>query len=100
MTDSLRIIATMVAKSSDADALRELLVPAVAAFRNEAGCEGYLLHEDTKHAGRFVTYEAWSDEHALAAHMKSETMQALEPQLKPLLVEALDQQFLKVIAAT
>ena len=97
MKPSLRIIATMVAKTGSEIALRDLLVPAVEVFLSEPGCQGYLLHEDRKHAGRFVTYEAWSDEEALMQHMKSRKMLELAPKMRNLLEEDLRQEFLSVL---
>lgn len=100
MTTPLHIIATLMAKPSHADALRQLLEPAVPKFRAEPGCQGYVLLEDLKHPGRFVTYETWIDEAALQAHMHSPTMQALAPQMGELLVGPLRQEFLSVVVAT
>lgn len=97
MKNSLRIIATMVAKRESVDAVRTLLTPAVAEFRAEPGCHGYILHEDKKSPGRFITYEAWTDEAALAQHMKSPAMKALEPKLKPLLAAEIEQVFLSIL---
>ncbi len=95
-TASLRVIATLTAKIGSEHELRELLLPAVALFRAEPGCEGYLLHEDRKHPGRFTTYEAWVDEHALACHTKSPKMKELAPKMKELLQGELHQDFLSV----
>lgn len=97
MNDSLRIVATVVAKPGAADPLRAMLLPAVDAFRAEPGCGGYILHEDSKQPGRFVTYESWADEASLAAHMKAPAMTKLGPQLQPLLAEEIAQDFLAVL---
>ena len=97
MTESLFVVATIVAKSEQADTLRGLLVPAVEAFRSEDGCLGYLLYEDAKHVGRFVTYETWRDQAALDAHMVSPTMRAAGPQLPALLAEPITIMPLKVL---
>jgi quinol monooxygenase YgiN len=90
----LFIIATMVSKVDKADALRNVLLPATEKFRRENGCLSYTLLEDRKRAGRFMTYERWTDEAALAEHMKSPTMDALKPLLPDLLGEAMTQDFL------
>ena len=87
MTEGLFVVATIVAKPDQADALRTLLVSAVEAFRREDGCLSYLLYEDANQAGRFVTYETWRDKAALDAHMVSPTMQAAGPHLPALLAE-------------
>lgn len=98
MDSTLKIVATIVASPGQADALREALLPAVKAFRSEPGCEAYTLLEDRKQAGRFMTYETWTDEAALAAHMKSPAMKALEPVMKSLVAGEIKQDFLSTLA--
>ena len=93
----LFIIATMTAKPGQADALRELLLPATDAFRQEDGCLAYTLLEDRKTPGRFMTYEIWRDEAALKAHMTSPTMTAAAPKMKDMLAEPLTQDFLEAL---
>lgn len=95
----LIIVATMVSRPTKADAVRAMLTPAVDAFRAEPGCSAYVLLEDRKVPGRFITYETWADEDALAAHMKSPAMKALSPQLMPLLDGEIQQDFLSVLVA-
>lgn len=90
----LYIIATMVSRGDKADALREVLLPATEAFRQEDGCLAYTLLEDQKQPGRFMTYERWRDRAALEAHMHSPTMAKLAPSLPDLLGEELRQDFL------
>ena len=99
MTTTLQIIATLVAKPSKATELRSLLKPAVAQFRAEPGCEGYILLEDRKQEGRFLTYETWTDEAALKAHMHSPTMKALGPKMKELLDGEIKQDFLSILVS-
>jgi quinol monooxygenase YgiN len=97
MAKPLQIVATMVAKKGQESAARRLLRPAVKKFRDEPGCEGYILLEDKKHSGRFMTYETWIDDTALAEHMKSPSMRALAPKLKPMLKSPIRQDFLEVV---
>ena len=97
MSKVLNVIATMAAKAGAEDALRTLLLPAIAKFRGEAGCEGYTLLEDRKKPGRFMTFETWTDEAALAAHMTSPTVQALGPAMKALLDREITQDFLTAL---
>jgi len=96
MTD-LYIVATMTVRAEDAPRAKALLEPATEAFRKEDGCLGYTLLADRKSPGRFVTFERWRDEVALAAHMKSPTMAALSPSLKALLAEPMTQDFLSAL---
>ncbi|MDM0106027.1 putative quinol monooxygenase [Variovorax sp. J22R24] len=97
MANSLRIVATLVARSGSEDKVRALLAPAVHAFRLDPGCEGYILLEDRERPGRFMTYETWANEAALVRHMKSPTMMALAPRLKELLESAIRQDFFTVV---
>ena len=97
MDAKLQIVATLLAKSGKVDALRDALTPAVDKFRQEPGCEGYILLEDRKRAGRFLTYETWVDEKALAAHMESPAMKALAPTMQELLDGDIKQDFLTVL---
>ncbi|MBB3173622.1 quinol monooxygenase YgiN [Endobacter medicaginis] len=82
---SLHVIATIIAKDGQQEALREALLPAVHAFRTEDGCEGYSVFEDRDRPGRIMTHEIWRDAAALDAHMNSPTMQSLKPRLPELL---------------
>jgi quinol monooxygenase YgiN len=95
--NSLKVIATMVAKGGAELELRATLLPVIPKFRAEPGCESYVLLEDTKKPGRFMTYETWADEAALAAHMKSPAMKALAPKMKELPDEPIEQDFLAAL---
>jgi quinol monooxygenase YgiN len=79
--------------------LRAVLLPAVEKFRAEPGCEGYTLLEDRNAPGRFLTYETWTDEVALAAHTKFPTMTALGPKMKELLAGEIKQDFLSLVVS-
>lgn len=94
MADNLYVVAIMTAKPEKADDLRELLLPVTQAFRKEDGCNAYVLHEDGKRPGRFITYETWRDHDALTAHMISPTMQKAMPQLKDILECEMEQYLL------
>lgn len=98
MKNALQVIASLVAKKGHADEVRDLLMPAIKNFRAEPGCMGYLLMEDKKQIGRFVTFETWKDEAALNVHMHSPTMENLNPLLKKLLDSEIKQEFLKILA--
>ena len=97
MENTLQIVATLVAKGGSEDALRNTLTPAIAAFRAEPGCKAYVLLEDKKQPGRFMTYETWVDEAAHARHMESPAMKALAPKMKELLKGEIKQDFLSVL---
>ena len=93
----LYIVATLVSKADKVDELRQALVSAVTAFRQEDGCLSYTLLEDQKQVGRFVTYERWRDQAALDAHMQSPTMQKMQPLLPELLGQQMTQDFLRAL---
>ena len=95
--DDLVIIAELVSKPERADDLRNLLVPFVEGARKEPGCKHYTLLEDRKRPGRFLTYEIWTDEAALAAHMQTPAIKAATPELADILVKPFAQEFLKVL---
>jgi quinol monooxygenase YgiN len=97
MSQDLYVTAIITSKPDRADALRELLIPATKAFRQEDGCLAYALHEDIKRPGRFVTYEVWRDEAALKAHMESPTMKEAGPKLKELTVGEMEQYLLDTL---
>jgi len=97
MSEDLYVVAVMTSKPDRADELRELLIPTTEAFRQEDGCLAYALHEGIKRPGRFVTYEVWRDEAALAAHMVSPTLRAAGPTLKELTETEMEQHLLKTL---
>jgi len=97
MKQDLYVVAVLTAKAGKADALRELLLPAVEAFRKEAGCKAYALHEDTQQAGRFVSYEVWQDKASLDGHMKSPTLQQAASKLQQLLDGEMQQYLLDTL---
>lgn len=99
MTTPLQVIATLVAKDGAQDRLRQALLPAIARFRAEPGCLAYALLEDHRRPGRFMTYETWADDAALAAHMTSPTMTELGPLMKASLEGGVSQDFLSVLVS-
>jgi quinol monooxygenase YgiN len=93
----LRVIAELVAKAGSADELRQLLVPFAQSARKEPGCLEYVLLEVQGQAGRFLTYEIWTDRAALDAHMKAPALVAAGPKLVPLLAKPFTQTFLDAL---
>jgi quinol monooxygenase YgiN len=97
MKQNLYVVAVLTAKPEKADDLRNLLIPAVKAFRQEEGCKSYALHEDKQRPGRFVSYEAWRDRDSLDQHMISPTMREASPKLKDLLEKKMEQYLLETL---
>ena len=94
----LYVSAELVSKPEEADALRKLMVDFVAGARKEPGCKHYSLLEDQKRPGRFVTFERWTDQAALDAHMKTPAIEAIVPKLGPILAQSFTQQFLSMVS--
>jgi quinol monooxygenase YgiN len=94
----LYVSAELVSKPEEADALRKLMVDFVAGARKEPGCKHYSLLEDQKRPGRFVTFERWTDQAALDAHMKTPAIEAIVPKLGPILAQPFTQQFLSMVS--
>ena len=90
----LYVVAEIVSKPESADQLRTLLMPFAAKSREEPGCREYVLMEDEKQAGRFLTYERWTGHAALEQHMKTPEMAAIGPKLQAVLAKPFTQTFL------
>ena len=67
----IAVVAISIAKPGFEEPLREALEGIVAPSRAEAGALQYDLHRDLREPRRFVFYERWESEEALAAHAKS-----------------------------
>jgi quinol monooxygenase YgiN len=92
------VIAELVSKPDQADALRAILVPFVAGARKEPGCIHYSLLEDVKQPGRFLTFETWVNEDALKAHMVTPEIKAAVPKLEPVLAKPFSQVFMSMVS--
>ncbi|MEQ5838113.1 antibiotic biosynthesis monooxygenase [Paraburkholderia acidicola] len=67
----IAVVAISIAKPGDEEKLREAVEGIVEPTRNERGALQYDLHRDVKEPRRFVFFERWESEEALAAHAKS-----------------------------
>ena len=81
----LTVIAEIVAKPEHAADIRAVLAPFAAGVKSEAGCLHYALYEDAEAPGHFFTFERWTDEAALNAHLSSPAMKEAGPKFAPLL---------------
>ncbi|MQT12934.1 putative quinol monooxygenase [Segnochrobactrum spirostomi] len=81
MSNPVKIIATLVAKPGNADALRALLDDLVAASRTEPGNLRYDLWQDSADPNRFVVDELYRDDAAVAAHRASPHFQTYGPKI-------------------
>ncbi len=65
------VVAISVARPGEEEKLREALEGIVGPTRKEPGALQYDLHRDLSEPRRFVFFERWESEEALAAHAKS-----------------------------
>jgi quinol monooxygenase YgiN len=83
-TSEVIVVAEVRAKSGQADALRAVLLAAVAPSRKEAGNNTYRLHEDKQTPGHFVFYENWKSQEAIDEHMRTPHFKTLVAQAESL----------------
>jgi quinol monooxygenase YgiN len=86
MTDSVKVVATFLAKPGMTEQLASLLSGIVAPTRAEQGVDFYDLHQDIEEPRRFVFFESWASQAALDAHNGTPHIRALREQL-PALIE-------------
>jgi quinol monooxygenase YgiN len=67
----LTVVAEITAKPGCEQELRALLSSIVEPTRKEEGCIQYDLHVNTAEPGKFLFYENWEDQAALAKHAAS-----------------------------
>ncbi|WJF91253.1 putative quinol monooxygenase [Paraburkholderia bonniea] len=67
----IAVVAILVAKPGTEAQLRQALEGIVAPTRKEPGVVQYDLHYDLREPRRFVFFERWESEAALAAHGQS-----------------------------
>jgi quinol monooxygenase YgiN len=67
----IAVVAISVAKPGHEEDLRAALEGIVGPTRKERGALQYDLHRDLREPRRFVFFERWESEEALAAHAKS-----------------------------
>jgi len=91
------ILARLISKPGERDALTTVLEKLVAAVEDEPGTLRYILHHDAKEADVVWFYELYESQEAFEAHSKSETMAALGPELAPLVGGRAELTFLSVV---
>ena len=75
---SVVVVATIVPKADQVDAVRTALLAAVPKVHAEPGCELYALHEGD---GQFVLVEQWESPEALKVHGRAEALTTLGGQI-------------------
>jgi quinol monooxygenase YgiN len=81
----IAVVATFVAKPGHEEKLKALLQEIVEPSRKDKGALQYDLHRDIKEPRRFVFFERWESEAALAAHDKTPHIAPLGAKLKDIL---------------
>jgi quinol monooxygenase YgiN len=77
----IAVVAISIAKQGCEEQLRVALEGIVAPSRAEQGALQYDLHRDLREPRRFVFYERWESEDALAAHAQSAHIAAYRTQI-------------------
>ncbi|MDF0605696.1 antibiotic biosynthesis monooxygenase [Neisseriaceae bacterium TC5R-5] len=85
MSTPIHVIAILIAKPGQAEALQQALTAAVTPSRAEAGCLQYHLHIDSENPHRCVFVELWKDEEAIALHRQMPHYLALGAATKDLI---------------
>ena len=70
-SEEVHVFATLVAQAGKEAELRAVLSGLVAPTREEPGCLHYMLHEDPQAPANFYFFEAYKNQDAVNAHMKS-----------------------------
>ena len=65
----INVIAELQAKPDHAAEVKAMLIALVEPSRSEDGCKGYHLLVSTKDPASFYTYEEWTSEEKLNAHL-------------------------------
>ena len=86
MAELLTVVAEVKAKPGKEEELRATLLELIGPTRREEGCVQYDLHVHTKDPGRFVFYENWTSQDALARHAASPHLKVLGEKLVDLAV--------------
>jgi quinol monooxygenase YgiN len=97
MTDEnqIQLIAYLVAKPGQEQALINAVLAIVPDVLKEPGCIAYSPHVSREHPGTVVMYEVWADQSALDAHGSGANLQSLAAQFGDLLVEPLRLELLR-----
>jgi quinol monooxygenase YgiN len=90
------IVATIIPKPDQMDAVEEVLTRLIPEVHTEDGCELYALH---KSKDSFVFVERWRDMAAMGAHGSGPNIKALNEGLKGLVAGAPNIQILEAVPA-
>jgi quinol monooxygenase YgiN len=86
----IKVVATLIARPGQTEALQAVLGRLVTETRKESGCIAYDLCQREDNAEHFVMLEQWADATALKAHFGTPHMQAALGAAKDLLASPPD----------
>lgn len=95
---AIPLVAYLIAKPGQEDALIAAVTEAAPLIQQEPGCLEYAVHVSRKKPGTLVFYEVWTDKAALDAHAKSPAFTKLSARFPELLAEPLRIEALRRIA--
>ncbi|MBD2325257.1 putative quinol monooxygenase [Alkalinema sp. FACHB-956] len=78
---TIRVVAHVIAKPDQIDALKALTLSILEPTRQESGCIQYELHQNLQDPTDFTFIEEWESEAALEAHLQTPHLQAAMAQL-------------------
>ncbi len=81
MSDTLTVVARMIAAPGAAELLQKEMTQLVADTRQEAGCLKYVLHRGQDNPDVFVFVEEWESRALWEAHMKGPAIRAFNERI-------------------
>ncbi|MGI0495172.1 putative quinol monooxygenase [Alkalinema pantanalense CENA528] len=78
---TIRVVAHVIAKPDQIDALKSLTLSILEPTRQEAGCIQYEVHQNLQDPTDLTFIEEWQSEAALEAHLQTPHLQAAMAQL-------------------
>lgn len=89
-SDTLRVVARLVAKPDKVDELRTLLTGLLEPTRAEPGCISYELLQNKENEAEFTFVEEWEVDSAFDAHLAADHIQQALGEFPNLLAAELD----------
>ncbi|AUX93932.1 putative quinol monooxygenase [Mixta gaviniae] len=71
MSQAITIVATIIAKAGEAEAVEQALRTAEREVHGEPGCQQYQLHQDLEKPDHFVLLERWESEAHIQQHSEA-----------------------------
>lgn len=97
-SNTVRVIATLVAQEGKAEDLSSLLRKLIAPTRAEPGCRHYELWQNESNPNEFCFVEEWASPEALDAHFETPHIKNALSRLPELLAGDLDLRKYRLVA--